>query len=192
MRKPIIAGNWKMFKTVEEAVSLAESLKVELHRMGRVDIVICPPYTALLRVRSILDGSNIELGAQDMHWDKEGAFTGEISPMMLKDIGARYVIIGHSERRQYFSETNEAVNKKVRAALSYNLIPIMCVGENLEEREKNLTFKVVKEHIEEGLKKIDAGDISKVIVAYEPVWAIGTGRTASPEQAQEVHQFIRE
>src|SRR3989338_8142249 len=192
MRKPIIAGNWKMFKTVEEAAALSESLKVELHKLRGVDMVICPPYTALLRVSKMLDGSNIELGAQDMHWEKEGAFKGEVSPMMLKDVGARYVIIGHSERRQYFSETNESVNKKVRAALSYNLVPIMCVGENLKEREKNLTFKVVQEHVEEGLKKIDLEDMPKVIVAYEPVWAIGTGKTASPEQAQEVHQFIRE
>lgn len=192
MRKPIIAGNWKMFKTVEEAASLAETLKVELHKLRGADIVICPPYTALLKISGVLNGSNIELGAQDMHWEKEGAFTGEISPMMLKDVGVRYVIIGHSERRQYFAETNEAVNKKVKAALSYNLVPIMCVGENLAERDKNLTFKVVREHVEEGLRKLDAEDIPKVVIAYEPVWAIGTGKTATAEQAQEVHQFIRE
>jgi triosephosphate isomerase len=140
----------------------------------------------------MLSDSNITLGAQDVHWEEKGAFTGEVSPLMLKDIGVRYVVIGHSERRTYFGETNETVNKKLRASLKIGLLPIMCVGERLEEREAGKTFDVVKNHVEEGLKGISKDEVLKVVIAYEPVWAIGTGKTATPEQAEEVHKYIRE
>jgi len=192
MRKVIIAGNWKMNKTISEAIELVNSLKRELSKIENIDIVIIPPYTALSEISDMLINSNIELGAQDVHWEEKGAFTGEISPIMLKDMGVEYVVIGHSERRTYFGETNEAVNKKVRASLKAGLLPIMCVGERLEERESGKTFSVVREHVERGLEGISKEDVLKIIIAYEPVWAIGTGRTATPEQAEEVHRYIRE
>lgn len=191
MRKPMIAGNWKMNKTVGEACELVKTLKNKLAGVTDVEIVVAPPFTALLPVAEIIKGSNIKLAAQDMHWEKDGAFTGEVSPIMLKDAGCQYVIIGHSERRTYFSETNETVNKKVKAAHAYSLIPIVCVGERSEEREAGVTKDVVRDHVVNGLKDITAGQIRDTIIAYEPVWAIGTGKTATPEQAQEVHEFIR-
>lgn len=191
MRRVIIAGNWKMHKTIPEAMELVNGLKRELADIESVDIVVIPPYTALTEISDMITGSNIELGAQDVYWEGEGAFTGEISPVMLKDAGVKYVIIGHSERRAYFHETNETVNKKVKAALSAGLIPIMCVGEKLEEREKGITFEVVKGHVDEGLKGLSKDDALKVIIAYEPVWAIGTGKNAAPEQAEDVHRYIR-
>ena len=194
MRKTIIAGNWKMYKTVAAAIELANGLKRELFDLDseNIDIIICPPYTALSETAEVVYQSNIKLGAQDMYWQDEGAFTGEVSGMMLKDVGAVYVVIGHSERRQYFGETNESVNKKVKAALKSSLLPIMCVGEILNEREQGKTFDVVRDHLENGLKGINDEDILKVTVAYEPVWAIGTGKTATPEQAQEVQKYIRD
>jgi len=192
MRKPIIAGNWKMYKTLKDGQELAVALKRELYKIENVDIVICPAYTLLAYLADDLEESNIALGAQDIYWQEEGAFTGEVSPPMLKDAGCRYVIIGHSERRQFFGETNETVNKKIRAGLKYGLTPIICVGENLEERESNNTFKVIKDHIEGGLADISAEDTLKTVIAYEPVWAIGTGKTATSEQAQEAHKFIRD
>lgn len=191
MRRPIIAGNWKMYKTIGEAVELIEGLKAELKNEDSVDVIVCPPFTAIHKIAELLEGSKIKYGAQDMFWEEEGAYTGEISPKMLKDLGCEFCIVGHSERRAYFGETNETVNKKVKAALKYGLTPIMCVGERLEERDSGKTFEVIKDHIEGGLKGLNADEILKVVVAYEPVWAIGTGRVATPEQAQEAHKFIR-
>lgn len=191
MRKPIIAGNWKMNKTVGEAIELVNGLKRALFDVTEVDIVVCPPFTALDEVSDIVYDTNIRLGAQDMHWEDKGAYTGEVSGSMLKDVGCEYVIIGHSERREYFADCNETVNKKVKAALRCDLIPIVCVGERLEERDEGKTFDIVKDHIEQGLKDLSDNEILKVIVAYEPVWAIGTGRTATPKQAEEVQRFIR-
>ncbi len=194
MRKTIIAGNWKMYKTVSQAIDLANGLKRELFGLESegMDIIICPPYTALSEAAEVVYQSNIQLGAQDMYWQDEGAFTGEVSGMMLKEVGAAYCVIGHSERRQYFGETNEAVNKKVKAALKNGLLPIMCVGETLAQREQDKTFDVIRDHVENGLKEINEEDVLKVIIAYEPVWAIGTGKTATPQQAQEVHKYIRD
>ena len=183
-----------MYKTVSQAIELANGLKRELFDLDseNIDVVICPPYTALSETAEVVYQSNIKLGAQDMYWQDEGAFTGEVSGMMLKDIGAAYVVIGHSERRQYFGETNESVNKKVKAALKVSLLPIMCVGETLDQREKGKTFDVVGGHLENGLKEINDEDVLNITVAYEPVWAIGTGKTATPEQAQEVQKYIRD
>ncbi len=192
MRRVIIAGNWKMNKTISEAIELVNGLKRELSGIDNIDIVVIPPYTALSEISDMLVDSNIELGAQDVYWEDKGAFTGKISPVMLKDTNAKYVVIGHSERRTYFGETNETVNKKLKAALKAGLLPIMCIGERLKEREAGKTFEVIKNHIEGGLKGISKGDILKIVIAYEPVWAIGTGKTATPEQAEEAHRYIRE
>lgn len=191
MRRPIIAGNWKMNKTIAESIELVNGLKRKLYEIKDVDIVVCPPFTALDAVANLVFESNIRLGAQDMHWGARGAFTGEISPIMLRDIRCNFCIIGHSERRQFFGETNESVNKKIKTAIEHHLTAILCVGESLKEREKNLTFDVVREHIEKGLDGVSNEDIQKIIIAYEPVWAIGTGKTATPQIAQEVHNFIR-
>jgi len=180
-----------MYKTISEALELVNNLKRELVDQDTVDVVICPPYTALSEVSDILNGSNIGLGAQDLHWEEQGAFTGEISAAMLKDAGATFVIIGHSERRKYFFETDQSVNKKIIAAQSKNLTPIVCVGETLEEREENRTTQVVEKQLKQGLKNLNPESIEKLVIAYEPVWAIGTGRTATPGQAEEVHEFIR-
>ncbi|GAG14777.1 unnamed protein product, partial [marine sediment metagenome] len=160
--------------------------------IDNIDIVVIPPYTALSEISDILTDSNIGVGAQDVHWEEKGAFTGEVSTAMLRDAGAKYVVIGHSERRTYFGETNETVNKKLKAALEAELLPIMCVGERLEEREAGKTFDVIKNHVESGLEGISKEDALKIVIAYEPVWAIGTGRTATPEQAEEAHRYIRE
>lgn len=192
MRKIIIAGNWKMNKTISEAIELINGLKRELSEIKNIDIVVIPPYTVLSEISDMLVNSNIELGAQDVHWEERGAFTGEVSPIMLKGIGVKYVVIGHSERRTYFGETNENVNKKLKASIKTGLTPIMCVGERLEEREAGKTSDVVKEHVERGLEGVSKGDVLKIVIAYEPVWAIGTGKTATPEQAEEVHRYIRE
>jgi len=192
MRKPIIAGNWKLNKTPHEAILLADELKRELVDNTGVDIVVCPPFVDLTDVRDALVDHDIAVGAQNVFWEDSGAFTGEISAPMLKDLGVAYVIIGHSERRQYFNETNETVNKRLRAALKHGLTPIVCVGENLSERESNKTFDVIKNHCEGSLKGLTAEEVKKIVLAYEPVWAIGTGKTATPQQAQEVHVFIRQ
>ena len=180
-----------MNKTVGEAIELANNLNRNLYDVETVEIVICPPFTALDEISEIVTGTNIKLGAQNMHWEKEGSFTGEVSAPMLKDLGCEYVILGHSERRQFFSETNEMVNKKVKAALANNLTPIVCVGERIEERKQNKTFQVVKDHVINSLKDLTIEELLKVVIAYEPVWAIGTGLTATPQQAQEVHSYIR-
>lgn len=190
-RRPFIAGNWKMFKTGPEAAELAGRLKQLVSAITDVDVMVAPPFTALVVVAEVLKGSGINLGAQNLFWETEGAYTGEVSAPMLRAAGCRYVIIGHSERRQYFGETNLAVNQKIRAALLEGIIPVLCVGESEAERERGETFSVVREHLEGGLKDLGVDDIQGITIAYEPVWAIGTGRTATTDQAQEVHQFIR-
>lgn len=191
MRKIIIAGNWKLNKTSLEAIDLVNGLKRNLYQVNDVDIVVCPTFTALSSVSEVINESNIELGAQNVYWEESGAFTGEISAAMLTDVGAKYVIIGHSERRQYFGETNETVNKRIKAALSAGLTPIVCVGEVLQEREDGKTFDVIQDQVENSLAGFTPEELEKMVIAYEPVWAIGTGKTATPDQAQEVHQFIR-
>jgi len=191
MRKPIVAGNWKMNKTVSEAVELVEGVKQELSGVSEVEIGVCPPFTALDAVGKVLAGSNIGLGAQNMYWEPKGAFTGEVSAEMLLTSGCRYVILGHSERRAYFGDTNETVNRKLVAALNAGLSPIVCVGETLDQRESGATAQVVEDHVSGALAGLSSEAVGKIVLAYEPVWAIGTGRTATPEQAQEVHAFIR-
>ena len=191
MRKPLMAGNWKMNKTIGEAVAMVKALKAAVLDIRDVEILICPTYTALYAVSNEIKGSNINLGAQNLFWEAKGAFTGEISPSMVKDAGCSYVIIGHSERRQYFCETDETVNKRTKAAFGAGLVPVVCVGETLEEREKGVTFKVIETQIRGGMANLTAEEAAAVVIAYEPVWAIGTGKTATPEQAQEVHAFIR-
>lgn len=191
MRKPLMAGNWKMNKTIPEAVAMVKELKGKIADVKDVDVLICPTFTAISALATEAKGTNINIGAQDIFWEAKGAFTGEIAPNMLVDAGCTYVIIGHSERRQYFGETNETVNKKVKAALANNLIPVVCVGETLQEREADITFKVIESQVREGLKDLSKEEAAKIVIAYEPVWAIGTGKTATPDQAQEVHSFIR-
>ena len=188
MRKPIIAGNWKMNKTPFEGVKLVEELK-PLVKDAKCDVVVCVPATDLYAVGQAIKGSNIKLGAQNVHFAASGAYTGEISTDMLKELGVEYVIIGHSERRQYFGETDETVNKRTLRALEAGLTPIVCVGESLEEREGGKTEALLTKQVEEGFKGIE--DITKVVIAYEPIWAIGTGKTATSEQANETIGFIR-
>jgi triosephosphate isomerase len=192
MRRSVIAGNWKMYKTVKETLHFIEQLKPLIENSRHCDIVIAPPFTALSEAAKAIQGSRILISAQDLFWEAEGAFTGEISAHMIADVGCRYCIIGHSERRQHFGETNESVNKKTRAALDAGLIPIVCVGEVLAERETGQTFSVVCKQFQEGLNNLTGQDFSRIVLAYEPVWAIGTGRTATPEIAAEVHQQIRQ
>jgi len=192
MRRPIIAGNWKMNKTVQDALDVSIGLKRKFYTFGEADIVICPPFTALSKVGDEISDSSIMLGAQDVYWEEEGAFTGEVSPKMLKDVGCRYVIVGHSERRALLGETDETVNKKARVVLKYGMVPIMCIGERIEERDNGTTFEVLEKQLTRGLKDFTKEEILRLIIAYEPVWAIGTGRTATPQQAQEAHRFIRD
>ena len=180
-----------MFTDLDEAAHLVKGLKSLKNETGAV-VVICPPFTHLTTVKGLLETWDIKLGAQNLYPEEKGAFTGEISAMMLRSVGCHYVIIGHSERRQYFEESNEFLNRKVVTALTYQIIPIYCVGETLEQRETKNTLKVIKSQLVEGLKGIDDSDLKRVVIAYEPVWAIGTGKTASPEQAEEVHAFIRQ
>jgi len=191
MRKLIIAGNWKLNKTNQEAIELVTLLKRELGDIVNVDIIVCPVSTALSDINDILNESNICLGAQNLHWEDSGAYTGEISALLLKDIGVQYVIVGHSERRQIFGETDEIVNKKIKAVLAHDLIPIACVGEVLKERESNKTLEVIERQCKGSFAGFTAKEMEKIIIAYEPVWAIGTGKTATPGQAQEVHLCIR-
>lgn len=190
MRTPIIAGNWKMNNTISEALKLVEDIKaVELNK--EVEAVVCVPYTALTDVKRAIEGTNIKLGAQNMHWEESGAFTGEISPLMLKEIGIDYCIIGHSERRQYFNETDETVNKKLSSALAHEIYPIVCVGETLEEREAGKAEEIVKAQIIKGFEGIDKESLKDIVIAYEPIWAIGTGKTASSDDANAMCAFIR-
>jgi triosephosphate isomerase len=191
MRTPLIAGNWKLFKTIGEATALVNDLKPLVAGAAGVEIVIAPVFTALSRVADAVAGSNIHLAAQNCFWEEEGAFTGEVSPKLLKDAGCSHVIIGHSERRQYFGETDETVNKKAKAAIAAGLNAIVCVGETLDEREADKTFAVIESQIKAGLAGFSGETLKDVVIAYEPVWAIGTGKTASDAQAQEVHAFIR-
>lgn len=192
MRRPIIAGNWKMFKTLSEARDLVSGLIKNLNGLEEVEVVLCPPFTALSAVAQLAQGTTLRLGAQDLFWEKEGAFTGEVSPLMLKDLGCEYVIIGHSERRQYFGETDETVNKKVKAALGYGIKPIICVGETLEQREAGETENLVKGQVTKALSEAPAERIPEMVVAYEPIWAIGTGRSSTSEDANRVIGLIRE
>ena len=196
-RKPLIAGNWKMYKSSREAASFAEELRRRLAKMEGVEVIVCPPFTALSTTISALAGSPIGVGAQDLFWEDEGAFTGEVSPRMIREIGCRYVLVGHSERRQFFGETDETVRRKTKAALRSGLLPIVCIGETLKEREGNQTEQVLTRQIEglcreEGKVAFGAEEFERLTIAYEPVWAIGTGKTATPEQAQEAHRLVRE
>jgi triosephosphate isomerase len=190
-RTPFIAGNWKMFKTSPEAVETARRLVELVADTSGVDIMIAPVFTALDPVSKVVGDSRVSLGAQNLHWEKEGAYTGEISADMLVSAGCQYVIIGHSERRQYFGETDETVNKKIRAAIAAGLVPVFCVGETEDEREAGQTFSVLDKQVKKGLEGYFAKDLITLVIAYEPVWAIGTGKTATKEQAQEAHQYIR-
>ena len=190
MRKPIVAGNWKMNKTTHEAGELATGIRQKLGALDGVDVVVCPPFTVLGAVAQALAGSRVGLGAQNMHWEKEGAFTGEVSAAMVRDAGCRYVILGHSERRTCFHETDGDVNRKTRAALAAGLTPIVCVGETLAERDGKRMEAVVTTQVQQSLAGLGDG-LKRIVIAYEPVWAIGTGRTATPAQAQEAHALIR-
>lgn len=191
MRIPVIAGNWKLFKTAPEALELVTGLIPLIKGKTGVEVVVSPVFTVLDRVHTALVGSGISLAAQDCFWEEEGAFTGEISPKMLLDAGCSHVIIGHSERRQYFGETDATVNRKINAAIAAGLTVIFCIGETLVEREAGKTFEVLKEQLAGGLAGVSATTVQKIIVAYEPVWAIGTGKTATDDQAQEAHAYIR-
>lgn len=191
MRRPIIAGNWKMNKLAAEAVDLVTALKAKLSPPYPAEVVLAPPFTALYAVRELLSDTEMELAGQNIFSKPSGAFTGEVSAPMLKDAGCSFVIIGHSERRQYFGEDDQSVNVKINAALESGLKVIFCIGETLEQREKGQTHDVVKNQFEKGTQGLSSENFSNLVVAYEPVWAIGTGKTATPEQAQEVHSFIR-
>jgi triosephosphate isomerase len=192
MRRPVIAGNWKMYKTQAETRAFFEAFKPLVANATHCDIIIAPPFTSLTAAVESARGSAISIAAQNCDWHAEGAYTGEISTRMIVDTGARGVIIGHSERRQYFGETDESVNRKVKAALEAGLTPIVCVGEHLAEREANLTHAVLKRQFEGGLASLTGAEFSRILLAYEPCWAIGTGRTATPEMASDAHRFLRE
>jgi len=191
-RIPLMAGNWKMNKTVEESVDLVKQLKAAIAGVKGVEVAVAPAFTALYAVSKELKDSTVRLAAQNMFWEEKGAFTGEVSPLMLKEVGCAYVIIGHSERRQFFGETDEKVNRRMKMVIAHGMKPIFCIGEMLKEREENRTFSVVERQIEGGLKDIKENEVKTMVIAYEPVWAIGTGKTATPQQAEEVHRFIRQ
>ncbi len=190
-RQSVIAGNWKMYKTNSEAEAMVKELRTLVDSTDDVTAVVCPPFTALATVAKALEGSRIAVGGQDVFWEDQGAFTGQISVGMLAGCGCRYVIIGHSERRQFFGETDQTVNRKLKKVLTTQLVPIVCVGEVLAERESGRVREVVLGQMEGGLAGLTAGEVSRIIIAYEPVWAIGTGKTATPEIAEEVHSMIR-
>lgn len=191
MRKPVIAGNWKLYKTKDEALALIEELAPLVAGITNVEIVVAPVFTVLPTLIGAIAGTPISLAGQDVFWEEEGAYTGEVSPRMLMDAGASHVIIGHSERRQYFGETDATVNRKIRAALKGALVPIFCIGETLEAREAGDTFKVLERQVRGGLEGLTETQFAPIIIAYEPVWAIGTGKVATDEQAQEAHAFVR-
>ena len=190
-RTPLIAGNWKMYKTNPQAIETARQLVGLVADTADVDIMIAPVFTALDPVAKVVENSRVALGAQNLHWEKEGAYTGEISAQMLVSAGCRYVIIGHSERRQYFGETDETVGKKITAAIAADLIPVFCIGETESERESGKTFSVLDKQVKDGLKEQVVDGLGSLVIAYEPVWAIGTGKTATSDQAQEAHRYIR-
>jgi triosephosphate isomerase len=192
MRIPLIAGNWKMFKTVHETIVFAKELRSVLKDVTGVEIVVAPPFTSVYAAAEALRNSNIAVAAQDVYWEREGAFTGEVAAPMIKDAGAEFVIIGHSERRRLFGETDAMVNRKVIAAIAAELTPIVCVGETLEERERNETLQVLDRQLKDGLDRVTGAQVADLVVAYEPVWAIGTGRNATAAQAEEAHQHIRQ
>ena len=190
-RKIVIAGNLKMYKTNTEALQLANQIKIKTTDIKKTGIVICPPFTALAPVADVMKDTSVAIGAQNMCWEREGAFTGAISAGMIKSTGANYVILGHSERRQYYNETDETVNQRIAAAIRHGLVPVFCVGETESQRESDATFSVLDKQVTIGLQDIALEDLATLVIAYEPVWAIGTGKTATTEQAQEVHQFLR-
>lgn len=191
MRTPIIAGNWKMNNTMEQGLKLVEGIKA--HKLSeKVEAVLCVPFTDIKAVKEAIKGTEIKIGAQNMHWEDSGAYTGEISPLMLKELQVDYVILGHSERRQYFNESDETVNKKMKSALAHGIKPIICVGESLKEREGNKEKEVVKAQIIRGFQGIAKDEIENIVIAYEPIWAIGTGKTASADDANDMIAFIRE
>lgn len=189
--KPLMAANWKMNMDMKEAVSFIDRFKVLIKNIKKNEIVICPPFTLLYEFKKLLNKTNIILGAQNMYFEEKGAFTGEISALMLKDIGCEYVILGHSERRQYFNENDRLINQKIKTALKHNFKPILCVGETLGQKTSNQTTKIIKNQLLNCLNTIDGSAMKNIVIAYEPVWAIGTGKNATPEQAEEVHKFIR-
>ena len=192
MRRPLIAGNWKMHTTVAEALQLASAVKQATAKVSSRDVMIAPPFTALAAVGELVVGSGVVLGAQNVHWDEKGAFTGEISGSMLKDVGCKMVIVGHSERRQVFGETDAMINRRLEGAQQFGLIPVFCIGETLQEREAGRTLEVLERQVRAGLAGIKLQDGGQLVIAYEPVWAIGTGKTATEDQAQEAHRFIRD
>ena len=191
MRIPFIAGNWKMFKTVHEAVLFVKELRSAVKDISDVEIVVAPPFTAVHAVAEAARNTNVGVAAQDLYFEREGAFTGEVSPTMIKEAGAEYAIIGHSERRRLFGETDAIVNRKTMAAVAAGLTPIVCIGETLEERERNETLAILDRQIKDGLDQVSATQLAEIVIAYEPVWAIGTGRTATAAQAGEAHAHIR-
>ncbi len=191
-RRSLIAGNWKMYKTSQEAVESATQLKALVSGVTDVDIMIAPTFTALAQVAAAIKSSPIALGAQNMHWESEGAYTGEIAPNMLLSVGCSHVIIGHSERRQYFGETDQHINRKIKAAIQSDLIPVFCIGETEAQRDAGETFSVLDKQVQNGLETLVSDELQALVVAYEPVWAIGTGKTATSEQAQEVHLHVRQ
>jgi triosephosphate isomerase len=191
MRTPVIAGNWKMFKTVHDAVVYTKEFRTMVKDATAIDIVVAPAFLAVHAVAEAARNSPVAVAAQDVFWEKEGAFTGEVSAAMVREAGAEYVIVGHSERRQYFGETDQSVNRKTVAALAADLVPIVCIGETLEQRERSETMDVIDRQIKVGLDGLTGAQVSGLVLAYEPVWAIGTGRTATSQQAQEVHEHIR-
>lgn len=191
MRTPLMAGNWKMNLTIAEAVALASALKDKVGDVTACEVMIAPVYTALAPVAKALEGSAVRLGAQDLYWEDSGAFTGEVSGPLLKDAGCSHVIVGHSERRQFFSESDGDVNRKARAAMGADMVPVICVGETLEEREAGREREVVARQVKGALEGFDAEEASGIVMAYEPVWAIGTGKTATPAQANEIHAYLR-
>jgi triosephosphate isomerase len=192
MRRPVIAGNWKMYKTIGQAVEFVKQLRPRVIKSDHCDVVVAPVFTALAAVTEVARGSNIAVSAQDCHWDAEGAHTGDVAPQMLVDAGCSHVIIGHSERRQDHGETDEQVNRKLKAALAAGLVPIVCVGETLAEREASRTRDVLHRQFQGGFAGLTASEFSRIIMAYEPVWAIGTGRTATPQMAAESHRYLRQ
>jgi len=191
MRRPLIAGNWKMFKTVHDTVAYIRELRDALKALPGVDVVVAPPFTALYAACDAARGTEIAISAQNLHWEREGAFTGEVSAAMIREAGAEYVIVGHSERRTLFGETNLNVNKKLTAALGVQLVPIVCVGETLSQRDEGQTMQVLDQQLKEGLDGLTGAQLEEMVLAYEPVWAIGTGRNATPDQAQETQEYIR-
>ncbi len=191
MRRPLMAGNWKMYKTQAETEKFFEEFLPLVAQSAHCDIAVAPPFTAIATAARMARGSRVAIAAQDVYWEKQGAFTGEVSPVMLAEAGCRYAIVGHSERRQYFGETDETVHKKTRAALGAGLEPITCVGETLAEREAGQTEAVLRRQFQQGLGGLTASEFERIMIAYEPVWAIGTGKTATPETAAEAHRFIR-